>query len=125
MDIDTYFYCHIFCDYTFLLYSIRGKAMYIYFFNALLILLWFLVSKLAKNPKKIFCVMVTLQLVVFLGLRDYASINIDMFRYYNHYENLGRLSLVDSIFYSDSSQLYYLLCWLFSNRELLLLFFCV
>lgn len=71
-------------------------------------------------------------LTLIAGLRNYKYVGVDMIRYSRHYENAAKYSFRRSLYYSDTSQLYYASNWIsrhvgwsFQTYVLIVSVFCV
>lgn len=94
----------------------------IFIVNLVLIFIWKILIELLpiKNRKRTFCVIVAIQLSLFLGLRSLdtgnSNVRSDVILYFTHYTNLKNIPLFDSFVYNQGkSILYYFICAIFAK----------
>lgn len=92
--------------------------MDIYTLNVVLIIAWAGISHLTRHPKRFFCIVAGVQLALFLGLRDYHTVGIDLMRYYSTYNEIKRLGISQIVnLRSGSNALFYLYTAAFSKAN--------
>lgn len=97
-------------------------------YNLVLLFLFiaYVISRFCKVEKrdKLYCILATIILSIFVGLRDWRSCGVDMFRYYYTYESTSNMSFSECINIREGSNfLYFLLCKFFSSLHVSYQFF--